>query len=276
MSQITAAAVNELRKRTDLPLMDCKKALTATDGDIEKAIDLMRKEFGKVAIKRAGNETGEGRVCVLIDGTKAAIVELRCESAPSAKNELTGKLLEDVAKIILKNDLKDTAALNALPEVTTRIEETVGLIREKMVIHRFAYLSGGVFGFYVHHDLAGGALVQCEGTGSHDELLRDVGAHAVAMNPLFILPTDVPADVIAKETAFIADGIKADPKNATKPANIIEKMAEGKLKSWMGETVLLEQPMANATKYPGQTVGQALQKAGLKLTAVVRYKVGAA
>jgi elongation factor Ts len=276
MSQITAAAVNELRKRTDLPLMECKKALTEANGDLDKAVDILRAGFGKAMIKRAGNEVAEGRVAVVIDGTNAAIVELRCESAPSAKNELTGKLVDDVARIILKSHPKDVDALNALPEVKNRIEETVGLIREKMVIHRFQHLSGGVFGFYIHHDLAGGALVQCEGSGSHDELLRDIGAHAVAMAPQYILPTDVPAEVVDKEKAFIADGIKADPKNATKPANIIEKMADGKLKAWMGEAVLQEQPMANAAKYPGQTVGQALQKAGLKLTAVVRYKVGAA
>ena len=276
MSQITAAAVNELRKRTDLPLMECKKALTETGGDIDKAIDWLRSQFGKIGVKREGNETGEGRVAVVVDGSNAAIVELRCESAPSAKNELTGKLVEDLAKIVLKSNPKDVEALNALPEVKTRIEETVGLIREKMVIHRFKHLSGGVFGLYIHHDLAGGALVQAEGTGSHDELLRDIGAHAVAMNPQYMLPGDVPAEIVAKETAFIAEGIKADPKNATKPANIIEKMADGKLKAWMGEAVLQEQPMVNATKYPGQTVGQALQKAGLKLKAVVRYKVGAA
>jgi len=276
MSAISAAAVNELRKRTDLPLMECKKALTEANGDLDKAVDILRAGFGKAMTKRADNETAEGRVGIVIDGDNAAIIELRCESAPSAKNEHTGRLMEDAAKAAIQHGSKDVAALSELAEVKNRIEETVGLIREKMVFHRVKVLSGGVFGFYIHHDLAGGALVQCQGKPGHDELLRDVGAHTVAMNPPYILPGEVPAAVLEKEKAFIAEQIKADPKNASKPANIIDKMSEGKLKAWMGETVLLEQPMANAAKYPGTTVGQALAKAGLTLTTVVRYKVGGA
>ena len=273
---ISAAAVNELRKKTDLPLMECKKALTETNGDMEKAVAWLRSQFGKAMSKRADNETAEGRVAVLVAGGNAAIIELRCESAPTAKNELFGKLVADLAEMVLKQNPADVAALTALPAAKTRIEETVGLIREKMVVHRFARLTGGVFGFYVHHDLMGGALIQCAGSGSHDEVLRDVGAHVVAMNPPYALPAGIPADVLAKEADFIAQQIAADPKNATKPANIIEKMKDGKIKAWMGETVLTEQAMVNAVKYPGHTVGQALAKAGLTLTTFVRYRVGSA
>jgi elongation factor Ts len=276
MSAISAAAVNELRKKTDLPLMECKKALTETNGDMDKAIDWLRSQFGKAMSKRSENETAEGRVAVLIAGDTAAIIELRCESAPTAKNELFGKLADDLAKMVLEQNPADVATLTALPAAKNRIEETVGLVREKMIVHRFARLTGGVFGHYVHHDLMGAALIQCAGPGSHDELLRDVGAHVVALNPPYALPTAIPADVLAKETDFIASQIAADPKNATKPANIIDKMKDGKIKAWMGETVLTEQPMANAMKYPSVTVGQALQKAGLTLTAFVRYRVGSA
>ncbi len=273
---ISAAAVNELRKKTDLPLMECKKALTETNGDMDKAVEWLRSQFAKAMTKREANEAAEGRVAVRIAGDTAAIVEMRCESAPSAKNELFGKLADDVVTAVLDQKPADVAALIALPAVKNRIEETVGLIREKMIVHRFARLTGGVFGFYVHHDLMGGALVQCVGSGSHDELLRDIGAHVVAMNPPYALPAGIPADVLAKEADFIAQQIAADPKNATKPANIIEKMKDGKIKAWMGETVLTEQAMVNAVKYPGQTVGQALAKAGLTLTTFVRYRVGSA
>lgn len=276
MSQISAAAVNELRKRTDLPLMECKKALTEANGDLDKAMDILRAGFGKAMSKREHNETAEGRVAVVIDGDKAAIVELRCESAPTAKNDLFGKLADDVAKAVIEKNPADVAALLADPAVKNRLEETVGLIREKMVIHRFTRLQGGVFGAYIHHDKMSGALVQCSGTAKNDELLRDIGAHVVALNPTYFQATDIPADALAKEKAFIAQQIKDDPKNASKPANIIEKMSEGKLKTWMAETVLTEQPMANAAKYPNTTVAQALQKAGLTLTKVVRYKVGSA
>jgi elongation factor Ts len=276
MSQISAAAVNELRKRTDLPLMECKKALTETKGDMDKAVEWLRSQFGKAMSKREANETAEGRVAVKIAGDSAVIVELRCESAPTAKNELFGKLADDVAQAVLDHDPTDVAALAAIPTVKNRVEETVGLIREKMIIHRFTKLTGGVFGFYVHHDQMGGALVQCGGTAKADELLRDIGAHIVALNPPYFTAAEIPAAVLDKEKAFITQQIKDDPKNASKPANIIEKMSEGKLKTWMAETVLTEQPMVNAVKYPNATVGQALQKAGLTATKFVRYKVGSA
>lgn len=276
MSTISAASVNELRKRTDLPLMECKKALTETGGDLDKAVEWLRSQFGKAMTKRQENETAEGRVTVLISGDVAVIVELRCESAPSAKNELFGKLSEDLAAMIAEKNPADVTAFMEIPAAKNRLEETVGLIREKMVVYRFTRLTGGTFGFYIHHDLMGGALIQCTGTTSNTELLRDIGAHVVALNPAYYLVSEIPAEVVEKEKAFISSQIQADPKNASKPANIIEKMLDGKLKTWMGETVLVEQPMANAAKYPNQTVGAALQKAGLTLTKVVRYKVGAA
>ena len=276
MSQISAAAVNDLRKRTDLPLMECKKALTEANGDIDKAMEILRAGFGKAMSKREANETAEGRVAVKIVGDSASIVELRCESAPTAKNELFGKLADDVATAVLEDNPADVATLTTIPTVKNRIEETVGLIREKMIVHRFTKLTGGVFGFYIHHDQMGGALVQCGGTAKADELLRDIGAHIVALNPPYFTAAEVPAEVLEKEKSFIVQQIKDDPKNASKPANIIEKMTEGKLKTWMAETVLTEQPMANGVKYPNTTVGQALQKAGLTPTKFVRYKVGAA
>jgi elongation factor Ts len=274
MSQISAAAVNELRKRTDLPLMECKKALTESNGDMEKAIEWLRSQFAKQMTKRDANEAAEGRVSVSIQGDHAAIVELRCESAPTAKTDHFGKLADMVAATVVAKSPADVAALAALPDVKNKFEETVGLIREKMVIHRFSRLSGGVFGQYIHHDLMSAALVQCAGSAKADEVLRDIGAHIVALNPPYAIASQIPADVLAKEKAFIAQQIQEDPKNASKPANIIEKMAEGKLKTWMAETVLAEQPMANAAKYPGQTISQALQKVGLTLTTFVRYKVG--
>ncbi len=277
MSTISAASVNELRKRTDLPLMECKRALTEANGDLDKAVEILRSQFAKAISKRADNETAEGRVHVVISGETGVMVELQCESAPSAKNELFAKLAEDVAQAVLKENPADVAALVALPAVKNRIEETVGLIREKMIVARFTRLSGGVFGSYVHHDFMGGALIQCSGAASatSSEVLRDICAHVVAMKPPYYTPSEIPAEIVEKEKAFILGQIQADPKNASKPANILEKMLDGKLKTWMAETVLTEQSMANAAKYPNTTISQALQKAGLTLTKVVRYKVGA-
>lgn len=281
MSQISAAAVNDLRKKTDLPLMDCKRALTEANGDMDKAIAILRSQFAKATVKREGNETAEGRIGIVIDAAnqKAAIVELRCETAPTAKNERYISLTNDLAKHIVANDVADVATLlgqtYGAGTVQDRINEVVGVIREKMIVHKFTKLSGGVFGQYVHHDGTVGVLLQCSGSGGTDEQLRDICAHTAALNPPYLVAAEIPADVLAKEKEFFKQQIQTDPKNANKPANIIELIAEGKLKTWMAETVLTEQPMANAAKYPNKTVGQVLQGMGLTAVKVVRYKVGA-
>ena len=284
MSTISAAAVSELRKRTDQPLMDCKSALTEAGGDMEKAILILKSRNSKVGTKREANEVAEGRIGAFIDPAKqvAAIVEMRCESAPSAKSEQFVKLARDIAEAAARHDAADVPALMALSlgggTVKERVDETVGLIREKMVIQRFSRLSGGVFGQYIHHDGTVGVLLQCHGEPKGDateEALRDICAHAAALNPLYLKPDEVPADQVQKEKDLALAQIKEDPKNASKPANIVEKIAEGKLKTWMSETVLTEQPLANAMKYPGTTVGQLLQKLGLTPAKFVRLKVGA-
>ncbi len=281
MSTISAAAVNELRKRTDLPMMECKKALVEANGDMDKAVEILRSQFAKATVKREGNETAEGRVGIAIDAATnvAAIVELRCESAPSAKSDQFIALAADVAKHLITNDAADVPTLlaqkHASGTVQDRINEVVGVIREKMIVHRFTRLSGGVFGQYVHHDGTVGVLLHCTGTGGTTEILRDVSAHIAAMNPQYLVTSEVPTDLMAKERAVVMSQIENEPKNAGKPANIIEKIAEGKLKTWLAEIVLTEQPMANAAKYPGQTVGQVLTKLGLTPAKFIRYKVGA-
>lgn len=280
MSTISAALVNELRKKTDAPLMDCKKALTVSDGDMEKAILYLRSQNSKAAVKREGNETAEGRIGISIDAAKAeaAILEMRCESAPSAKSDLYIKLVADLAHHVAAHNPATVDALLAQPAgegtVKTRIEEVVGLIREKMVVHQFKRYTGGVFGEYVHHDGMTGALLHCTGTGGNAEALRDVAAHIAAMNPQYLNPAEVPADAVAKETEFLKKQIAEDPKHVGKPANIFEKIAEGKVRTWLAEICLTEQPMANAAKYPGQTVGQVLAKMGLTAAGFTRYKVG--
>ncbi len=281
MSTISAAAVNELRKRTDLPMMECKKALVEANGDMDKAVEILRSQFAKATVKREGNETAEGRVGIAIDAATnvAGIVELRCESAPSAKSDQFIALAADVAKHLITNEAADVPALLAQKHgtgtVQDRINEVVGVIREKMIVHRFTRLSGGVFGQYVHHDGTVGVLLHCTGTGGTTEILRDVSAHIAAMNPQYLVTSEVPTDLMAKERAVVMSQIENEPKNAGKPANIIEKIAEGKLKTWLAEIVLTEQPMANAAKYPGQTVGQVLTKLGLTPAKFIRYKVGA-
>lgn len=284
MSQpITATAVNELRKRTDLPMMECKSALTEAAGDMDKAIQILRERNAKVSVKRSMNETAEGRIAIYIDkvARTAAILDMRCESAPTAKSAQFVDLANDLAGQIADQDpenVEDMLAqqfVGGAGTVKDRIEEVIGLIRENMKPHRFKRLSGGLFGQYIHHDGSLGVLMQLKGASeASDEMLRDMCAHVAALNPQFIRIEEVPADVAAREKDIAKQQIEADPKNAGKPANILEKIIEGKMKTWYGESVLLEQLVANQAKYEKKTVGQVLKAAGLEVVKVVRLKVG--
>jgi elongation factor Ts len=151
----------------------------------------------------------------------------------------------------------------------------VGVIREKMILQKFQRSSGGVYGSYIHHDGTLGVLLECKGATANDELLRDVSAHIAALNPPYVTTPEVPAEVIAKEKGLVKVDMDADPKNLGKPANILEKIADGKLRTRLAEVVLTEQPMANGIKYPGTSVGAALKKAGLEPVKFIRFKVGA-
>jgi elongation factor Ts len=278
---VTPQLVKQLRDRTDQPMGLCKKALDLNEGDMQKAIDWLRSQNKNMGVAREGNETAEGRIGAFYDNAAkiAAIVEMRCESAPSAKSDQFALLATDLAKVVASSKAADVAALLAEPygkaTVQDRINETVGVIREKMILQRFQRLSGGVYGAYIHHDGTVGVLLECTGAAANDELLRDVAAHIAALNPPYTTIADVPADVVEKEKALVKTEMDADPKNASKPANIIEKIADGKLKTRLAEVVLTEQSMANGIKYPNTSVGAALKKAGLEPVKFIRYKVGA-
>lgn len=275
---ISAVLVQELRKRTDLPLMECKTALQNTDGDIDAAIDWLRKNGAKVSGKRAGNETGEGRVCVYVDTATntAAIVELRCESAPVAKSEHFIALGNDIAKSVVKNNPVTVDALMATDvekgkTVTERFTDVISLLRENMKVYRFERLTEGQFGTYIHHDGSLGVLVQVTGGAADPALLKDVCMHvaAVSPTPISVSRDGVPAAVIAKEKEIAT----AKAMATGKPQQIAEKIAEGQLNAWLKENVLIEQPFV---KDPGKTVGQLVKAAGLELKKFVRYKVGEA
>jgi len=280
MSEISAVAVKQLRDRTGMPFGDCKAALVASSGDMEKAVEHLRKTHKEAQDKRVGRETAEGRIAVHIDAAQqvGAILDMRCESAPVAKSDLFIQLANDLARQIALQQPATPEALLAQPfvddpkkTVNDRVGEVVGLIRENMKPARFARLTGGHFGSYVHHDGAIGVLVQVEGASADAQVLRDVCMHIAARNPLAALREDVPADQIAKEKEIAQSQISGDPKNQGKPANILEKIAEGKLKTWYADNVLIDQPFV---KDDSKTVGDLLRSAGLKLVKFVRYKVG--
>ena len=283
MAATTPQMVKQLRDRTDQPMGLCKQALDLNDGDMDKAIDYLKSLNSKMQAKREGNETAEGRIGVFYDNAakKAAIVEMRCESAPSAKSDHFIVLAADIAKFVATSKAADVPALMVEKygsgTVQDHINETVGKIREKMVLQKFQRLEGGVYGGYIHHDGTVGVLVECKGTatGNVDELLRDVAAHIAALNPPHAAPANVPAEQMTKEKATVKEEMDADPKMGQKPANILEKISADKLSKRLSEYVLSEQQMANDIKYPKTTVGAALKKAGLEPVRFVRFKVGA-
>jgi elongation factor Ts len=279
MTTISATLVNELRQRTGRPMMECKNALTEAGGNLDQAVEILRK---KAPVAKADRVTGEGRIAVFIDPAKkvAGIVEVLCESAPVAKGEHFVALTDDLAKQVVLGRAETPDALLAEPlvgdpgkTVKDRIGEVFALIREKMQPNRFTRLSGGPFGSYIHHDGTVGVLLEVSGGTADPQLLRDVCMHIAAVNPPYARREEVPADVLAKEKEIVQAQIAADPENAGKPANIIEKMAEGKLrKLFFGANVLTEQEFV---KDPSKTVGKLLDAAGLKVVRFVRYKVGA-
>jgi elongation factor Ts len=275
---ISAAQVNELRQRTGLPMMECKQALVAAAGDIAKAEEDLRKKGYKT---KEGRTTAEGRIAAFIDPAKkaGALVEVLCESAPVAKSELFVALANDLARqVALEGATKPEQLLgqkfvgDPAKTVQERVDDVVNRIREAMKPNRMVRLQGQL-GSYVHHDGSIGVLLQVEGNNPDPQVLRDVCMHITAARPIAARREDVPADVVEKEKEIARAQIANDPKNAGKPANILEKIAEGKLKTFFAESVLVDQPFVkDATK----TVGQLLQAAGLKVVRFVRYKVGEA
>jgi elongation factor Ts len=275
---ISANDVKRLRDMTNAPMMDCKKALGEANGDFEKAIQWLREQNKMKGEKVAARETAEGRIGVFIDPAKAvaAIVELRCESAPVAKSDIFIQLATDVAKhVALSGAAANPEELLGQPfagdpkrKLKDRIEDAIGLIRENMRPARFAKLSGGQFGSYVHFDGSVGVLIQVEGTAAADpQMLKDVCMHITAKQPAAARREEVDPATIEREREIA----KHQAAQSGKPPQIAEKIAEGKLKTWFAENVLVEQPFV---KDDSKTVGGLLQSAGLTVKKFVRLKVG--
>ena len=280
---ISAGDVKKLRDMTNAPMMDCKAALEKAGGDMQKAAQILREQNKTIAEKKGARETAEGRIAIHIEPSRgvAAILEVRCESAPVAKNEQFVALCNDLARHLTLTDTVPASvdALLAQPfagdpnrTVRDRIEDVVGLIRENMKPARFHRLAGGQFGSYVHFDGTVGVLLQVEGSATADpQLLKDICMHITARQPVAARREDVAEAVLAREKEIAQAQIAADPKNKNKPANILEKIAEGTLKAWYAENILVEQPFV---KDDSKTVGDLLRAAGLTVKQFVRYKVG--
>lgn len=276
---ISANDVKTLRDRTNAPMMECKAALMATNGDMEKAIDHLRTKIKGLTAKFGARETAEGRIATFVDPAAkvGAILEFRCETAPVAKADKFIALANELAKQVAQKNpasveelLAQASIADEKHTVQDRVHDVFSLIRENMKPHRFVCLTGLV-GDYVHHDGTQGVLLQVEGEKADAQLLRDVCMHIAAINPMAATKDDVPAATLAKETEIAREQTMGDPKNKSKPANILDKIIEGRIKAWLAQNVLLDQPFV---KDDSKTVGQLLASNGLKLVKYVRYKVG--
>ena len=269
---ITASMVKELRERTGAGMMECKKALTEAGGDIETAIENMRKSGQAKAAKKAGRTAADGVIVIAQEGAKAVMVEVNCETDFVAKDENFRSFSDAVAGRVLNSKVADVEALMALPlhegEDTT-IEEArqalVSKIGENMTVRRFVRMDAkGAIASY-RHGVRIGVLIDV--SGGDEALGRDLAMHIAASNPVCVEESQVPADMLAKEREIT----EAQARDSGKPDNIIRKMIEGRMRKYLGEITLVGQPFV---KDPDTKVGKLLQTQGASVNGFARYEVG--
>jgi elongation factor Ts len=268
--EISAGLVKELRERTGSGLMECKRALIDTKGDIEAAIELMRKQGLVKADKRAGRAAAEGRIVLQAGDGVGVMVEVNCETDFVAKGDAFNQFAELTLKRALEDGIGDAETLLAAQSgagdtIDTMRRELVAKIGENINLRRVARLSGeGNIAGYLHGTRIG-VLVQVQGGDA--TLARDIAMHIAASKPLAISEDQVPADVIEREREIF----KAQAAESGKPADIVEKMIGGRIKKFLAETTLLGQPFV---KNPDITVGKLLADAGAKVVRFERFEVG--
>ena len=272
--QITASMVKELRERTGSGMMECKKALQEAEGNIDVAIENMRKSGMAKADKKSGRIAAEGRVVIAIseDGKKAAVVEVNCETDFVSGGDDFLSFVTAIANTALINQPADIAALSAmtLDGSSETIEEArkakIVKIGENIQLRRFELLSteNGMFGSYLH-GVRMGVLVEME--NGNDDLIKDVAMHIAASNPVCVSEADVSAELLEKEK----DILRAQALESGKPADIVEKMLAGRIRKYLAEITLLGQAFV---KNPDITVETLLSDAGATVNTFVRFEVG--
>ena len=270
---ITATMVKELRERTGAGMMECKKVLTETNGDMEAAIDVMRKSGAAQADKKAGRVAADGKVVITVsdDGKEASIVEVNCETDFVAKDESFVNFVTAVGARVLADKPTDVAALSAMPlDSGDTVEEAranlVAKIGENMQVRRFEVMTSEAGQLYAYsHGVRIGVAVAM--TGGDASLGKDIAMHIAASRPICVTENDVPADTLEKEKEILI----AQAQGSGKPMEIIEKMIEGRMRKYLAEITLVGQPFV---KNPDQTVGELLKSAGAEVTAFTRYEVG--
>jgi elongation factor Ts len=286
MANITALMVKELRERSGAGMMDCKSALGETDGDMEKAIDLLRKKGKAKADKKAGRIAAEGLIGAAVSATKGVVVEVNSETDFVARNDLFQGLVKMIADIALAagpdvETIKQAKAGSIT--VAEALADTIAKVGENMTLRRAAALSvgKGAVASYLHSSVSDGlgrigVLVALESTGDTDELKRFgrmLAMHVAAANPQALDPAGLDPEVVRREKEVLADKYKAQGK----PANVVDKIVESGLKTFYKEVCLLDQAFIHA---PDSSVAQAIKEvegkvgAPVKVTGFVRYAVG--
>ena len=262
MAAISASMVKELRQRTGLGMLECKKALAETGGDVDKAIEELRKKSGMKAAKKAGRTAAEGIVVAKVsaDNSSATMVEVNSETDFAAKNEDFLSFANKVAEEAVSKGTTEVAVM-----LDSEREALVQKIGENISPRRAVMLEGDVVGAYVHSNNRIGAIVALK--GGSVELAKDIAMHATAVNPRVLNPEDMAQEELDKEKEII----KAQPDMEGKPEEIVEKMMGGRIKKFLKENSLVEQPFV---KNPEVTVGKLAKEAGAEIVAFLRLEVG--
>jgi elongation factor Ts len=274
MAAITAQMVKDLRERTDLPMMECKQALNECSGDFEAAVEWLRKKYKGKMSDRAGRETGEGRIGVHIDPSRkvGAMIELRCETAPVASNDLFMDLVKAFAQKAAewKGDLTPDA-LRADPALDTQFTEVFGRLRETMNLTAARRVEGGFVTSYIHHDGKTGVLIALDAKPSTDAVAADLCMHAAFSKPVAITRDGVPAEAIEKVRKSAMEIAREEGKKE----EMVTKIADGKVAAFCAENALVEQLHARSDVYGKKTVGAVLKEAGVNaVTGMVIFKIG--
>lgn len=272
---ITPAMVKELRERTSAGMMECKKALVETDGDMDAAIDFLRKTGAAKADKKAGRVAAEGIIAIEQDDNASVLIEVNCETDFAAKNKDFQAFVKAVTQRVLTDRPDNIDVLNALPledggnNVTQALKELIGKIGENMSLRRFQVIdSSNTVGSYLHKvgpTARIGVIVEIE--GGDESLAKDLAMHIAASNPVFIDADQVAPEVLEKEKAMFV----AQAENSGKPEEIVEKMVQGRINKFLREITLIGQPFV---KDPDTTIEKLLKSNNARVISFIRFELG--
>lgn len=279
MAAITAAMVGQLRAKTDAPMMECKKALTEADGDMDKAEEILRVKLGSKASKASSRVTAEGVISAYIAGSVGALLEVNCETDFVSKNDDFLAFVNACAKLVAEKNPADVAELSALPLNGKSVEEVrtelIGRIGENMSLRRFArFETGASLASYLHGTRIG---VMVEYEGGDEQVGKDVAMHVAAMKPVALSAEQVPADLIEKERSIAQQKADEDAAKAVaegkkaQPAEIVAKRIDGSVQKYLKEVSLLNQPFVKNDK---QSIEQMLKAANATVKSFAMFVVG--